>query len=71
MRIRISAVVLATLAFTGIASAQTEDFSLTPGIDTPRGEIAAGFSMNDFTDVNLRPTCNGRASASTCTREPG
>ena len=41
MRIRISGIVLATLAFAGVASAQTEGLSLTPGIDAPRGEIAA------------------------------
>ena len=57
MQARIAAVLLVSLAPIGAAAAQTPGFSVTQGIDTPRAEIAAGVSMNGFTDVNTRPTC--------------
>ena len=57
MRARIATFVLAAMALAGAASAQDPGFQLTPGIDTPKGEFVAAFTMNDFRDVNLRPTC--------------
>jgi hypothetical protein len=57
MRVRIATFVLAALAMAGAASAQDPGFQLTPGIDTPKAEFVAAFTMNDFIDVNLKPTC--------------
>jgi len=57
MRVRIATFVLAALAVARAASAQDPGFQLTPGIDTPKAEFVAAFTMNDFRDVNLKPTC--------------
>jgi len=57
MRIWIATFVLAALGVAGAASAQDPGFQLTPGIDTPKAEFVAAFTMNDFRDVNLKPTC--------------
>jgi hypothetical protein len=57
MRLRIATLVLAALAVACAASAQDPGFQLTAGVDTPKAEFVAAVTMNDFIDVNMKPTC--------------
>jgi hypothetical protein len=48
---------MAALLCTILAPVQAASAQLTLGVDTPRGEISAGFSFNGTTDVNIPPLC--------------